>query len=306
MTSVPTSRALADEVLRLRIAQLIINERYKAGAFKIPLHIALGHEAIAVAADAVLGPHDRLICSHRNMHYNLARAKALRPILAEYLLQPDGLAGGELGSMNLANPERQIVYTSSILGNNLPVATGIALALMQRQTHGAAFVVTGDGAMEEGTMYESLLFAASNKLPLVIIVENNGWSMHTSIDERRAPIDIERLAGSMGAGYARLAANNVSAYSESLKEARTRALAGTPVVVEVMLTTLGGWHVEEGETKRFIHPHAGPLAKTSFLEWPVLAEDDTDPVHVLTATHPKAELEEQARTLAASLMNESI
>src|SRR3989344_2074423 len=118
--------SLIREVLRLRLSQLIINEKYKAGAFKIPIHLAMGHEAIAVAVDAVMQQSDRLVCSHRNVHYNLARAKALRPILDEYLLKEDGLAQAELGSMNLANEEKQLIYTSSILGNNLPVATGIA------------------------------------------------------------------------------------------------------------------------------------------------------------------------------------
>ena len=73
--------ALAEEIMRVRIAQLLINERYKAGAFRIPIHLALGHEAIAVAVSAVMTPEDRLVLPHRNLHYNLARGATLKSVL---------------------------------------------------------------------------------------------------------------------------------------------------------------------------------------------------------------------------------
>lgn len=297
---------LAEEVLRLRVSQLTVNDRYKAGAFKIPIHLAIGHEAIAVAVDAAMEAGDQLVCSHRNLHYNLARGKKLRPIIDEFLLKKDGLAGGELGSMNLANPAKNLVYTSSILGNNLPVAAGIALGQRTRGKEAATFVVTGDGAMEEGTFYESLLFAKSNALPLIVIVENNAWSMHTTIEERRAPIDLPRFTGSLGAIYLRLEGNDVYAYREALSSLRGDALASrSPVVVEVALTTLGGWHVEEGATRRFIHPHAGPLSKTERSEWPELEAGSGDPLFVLAQRFPletlKAKVPELEAALAAEL-----
>ena len=83
---------IAKEVLRLRHSQMIVNEKYKSGLFKVPIHLALGHEAIAVAVDSVMEANDKLVCSHRNIHYNLARAKVLKPILDEYLLKKEGLA----------------------------------------------------------------------------------------------------------------------------------------------------------------------------------------------------------------------
>lgn len=106
---------------------MIINEKIKIGNFNIPIHLALGHEAIAVAVDSIMEEDDQLVLSHRNIHYHLARTKLLKPELDEYLLKKDGVAAGQLGSMNLANEEKNIVYTSSILGNNLAVAAGIAL-----------------------------------------------------------------------------------------------------------------------------------------------------------------------------------
>jgi len=297
-------KQLATEILRLRLSQMLINEHYKSGDFKIPVHIALGHETIAVAIDSIMEETDSLICSHRNMHYNLARAKKLRPILLEFLLKDGGLAGSTLGSMNLANEAANIPYTSSILGNNLPVSAGVALSHLVKGDDGVTFVVTGDGAMEEGTFYEVLGIARANDLPLAIIVENNGWSMHTQIDERRSSIDVSGLCAALGVSYEHLSGNDVSKYIEILSKVRKGLKKGEPCVVEVSVSTLGGWYVGEGEDKRFIHPHAGVLPEVSFSSWPILEESVADPVYVLTKQFSEVELKEKAESIATQIQEE--
>ena len=275
---------IAKEILRLRFGQLVVNEKYKAGQFKIPIHLAMGHEAIAVAVDLMMDEKDKLVLSHRNIHYNLARTGTLRPVLDEYLLKKEGLAYAELGSMNLASEEKGVIYASSILGNNLPVATGLALAEKVKRSGGLVIVVTGDGAIEEGAFYESLLFMKSNALGVLVIIENNRWSMHTKIEERRTEIDLPKLAASLGAGYEKLDGNDVYRYVEKLKEVKKKILEDKkPVVLEVNVTTLGGWYVEDKERKekRFIHPHAGPLPEISLIEWPEIERSANDPVFAL-------------------------
>ena len=298
---------IAREILRLRLSQMIVNEKYKAGAFKIPIHLALGHEAIAVAVDAVMGKNDLLVCSHRNMHYNLARTKALKPILDEYLLKKEGLAKAELGSMNLANPEKNLVYSSSILGNNLPVATGLALGQRVKQNNGLVIVESGDGAIEEGAFYESLLFMKSNLLAALVVVENNGWSMHTRIPERRSDIDLLKLTASLGADYKKLNGNDPYEYIEELKTIKEHVLKNkTPTVLEVDIHTLGGWYVEVGSNKegRFIHPHAGPLPKTELAEWPEVEHSPNDPVFMLHKHFPSDELKTMAQEILKTLKEE--
>jgi len=78
-------------MIRLRLSQILVNEEYKQGKFKIPVHLALGHEAIAVAVHHAMGDGDKLILSHRNIAYNLARLGSLRAVLDEYFLKPSGL-----------------------------------------------------------------------------------------------------------------------------------------------------------------------------------------------------------------------
>ena len=288
---------IAENILRLRPAQMLINERYKNKEFKIPIHLAMGHEAIAVAVDAIMGDEDELLLSHRNIHYNLARARALKPILDEYYLKADGLAGGQLGSMNLANKERGIIYTSSILGNNLCVAPGVALGKKAKQEDGIVIVVTGDGAMEEGAFYESLMFMKTFSLRTIIIVENNDWSLATPIHERRCSVHLDRLASSMDIHTFFLEGNDPYQYMQVLSDAKLYAIeASSPVIIEVCLTTLGDRRLktEEFPDGKFINYHAGVAPTVEIQKGPVIREDDSDPVFVLLKYFKKEHLEKMA------------
>lgn len=299
---------LAREVIRVRLSQMIINERNRKGEFRVPIHLALGHEAIAVAVSMAMGASDQLILTHRNVHYNLARSGNLRAKINEYLLSPEGEAQGQLGCMNLFNEKAGVIYTSSILGNNLPVAAGVALANRVKNSGGAVFVITGDGAMEEGAFYESMLLMRACDAAAVVIVENNEWSMATRIEERRKPVDLSALAASLGVSYHLLEGNRTRDYLAALTGFRTGALSSlSPVIVEVRLRTLGDWRIvtpaqPEG---RFVNYHAGIAPNIKLSEWPVIEESAWDPVHVLTADLPAEDLKPIASSLYQDLLQET-
>jgi pyruvate dehydrogenase E1 component alpha subunit len=230
---------LAFKVLQVRYWQHIVNEGLKKNLFKVPVHCAFGHEAIAVAVSAMMCPLDRLVLSHRNIAYNLARSGRLQPVYDEYKHLPSGASGGRLGSMNLANPDCGVIYTSSILGNNMPVACGIALAHLVLKREGIVTVLTGDGAMEEGTFYETLDMSKYQKLPLLLMIENNKFAMSSTIEERRVPIDVASMCKAFGTPYYFLTGNLVFDYVVQLKEIRKIITRNaTPVVVEVDLSNL--------------------------------------------------------------------
>ena len=81
------NKKIAYDILRIRLGQIVINEEYKKGNFKIPIHLAFGHESIAVAISNIMENNDKLILSHRNIAYNLAREGSLKPIIDEYFLK---------------------------------------------------------------------------------------------------------------------------------------------------------------------------------------------------------------------------
>lgn len=275
---------IAREVLRIRLCQMIVNEKYKRGEFEIPIHLAFGHEAIAVAVARCMEDEDKLILTHRNIHYNLAKNESLRRQLDEYFLKESGLSKGFSGSMNLANIEKGLVYTSSILGNNLSVAAGLALANKVKDSKGVVFVVTGDGAIEEGGFYETMLFIKSNALNVLIIVENNEWSLATKINERRCNINLEKLAATFEINYALLKGNEVYEYVNKIREIREYILKDkTSFCIEVCLSTLGGYFVKTNEASigRCVNYHAGPASMVCLDKWPLIEQTDNDPLFVL-------------------------
>lgn len=300
-------KKILEEILRIRLSQMIINEKCKSKEFKIPIHLALGHEAIAVAVNAVMEKEDQLVLTHRNIHYNLARNPTLKPEIDEYLLRKEGLAEGRLGSMNLANKERGIVYTSSILGNNLCVATGLALGKKVKREKGIVIAVTGDGAMEEGSFYESLTFLTTCNLNAIVIVENNNWSLATQIPERRCHIHLDRFASSLDLRFMLLERNDPYEYIKVLNEARLNAIdENLPVIVEVKLNTLGDWRLktEEYPDGKFINYHAGAAPTVGLSEWPLIREDDSDPVFVLLKYFKPDQLKNMCRDLLYILKSE--
>lgn len=282
---------LATEVLRLRYWQHVVNEELKRKAFRIPIHLAIGHEAVAVAVSHAMQPADQLVLSHRNIAYNLARAGSLKPIDDEYRLSRTGLAGGRLGSMNLSNPARGVVYASSILGNNLPVACGLALAQQILGEEGVVMVVTGDGGMEEGQFYESLVFAKSQSLRVLFVVENNNQSMSSTIEERRCPISLTTMCAGLGIPFRRLSGNDVADYVAAFRACRASLLQETtPLGVEVELAAL--------------NQHAGPTPgwpddpKSIDLENGLIVERSVnDPVFVL---------EQRLKTMAFSRLCDEV
>lgn len=300
-------KQIADQLIRVRLAQQIVNERYKNGDFKIPIHLAFGHEAIAVAVDRIMGVNDQLILSHRNIHYNLARIKSLTKILAEYYLKKGGLAQGKLGSMNLANSAKNIIYTSSILGNNLSVATGLALGKKIQKTGGIVIVVTGDGAIEEGSFYETLVLLGSLNLKVLIVVENNRWSLATRIDQRRCPINLKDFCSALNMGYQKIKNNDVFSYIDKIKVIRNRILKDCrPFCLEVELHTLGDWILKNKSypNGKYINYHAGPAPKVVLSSWPLIKQSKQDPVFVLQKNFSLQELKMIARKALNSLEKE--
>ena len=277
----------------LRLGQLLVNEMYKANKLKVPIHLAFGHESIAVAVDQVVQDVDQIVLSHRNIHYNMVRESRVNLEIDEFMLKDTGLAKGKLGSMNLVNPKKNIVYTSNVLGNNLPVSSGISLSNIIQKINGVVFTVTGDGGIEEGSFYESLLFMKSMSLSNIVIVENNNWSLATQIHERRSEIDLQKISSGLGIKYILLKGNNIFNYIDALKKARNYATKKkSPVCIEVILTTLGDWRKKmngypEG---KFINYHAGPAPTLDIDKSLVITESSEDPLHVILSQFPEVEV----------------
>lgn len=275
-----------ENLIFVRFCQLLINDKIKNKEFKIPIHLAFGHEAIATSVAMNFVENDNIILTHRNIHYNLAISNNFRSILNEFRLKNNGLAKGRLGSMNLCSPKDGIVYCSSILGNSLPVAAGVAHSTKQKNT---TFVVTGDGAMEEGSFYETIVFGNSIDLSMIIIVENNNWSMYTPIEQRRKKIDLEKFSKSLGVKYFLLETNDVFDYTKKIKKIKNFSIKNKKVcIVEVFLKTLGDWEIKEPDLrKRLINYHHGGAPKVSLKNSIIIKKNRWDPIYNVSLERSK-------------------
>jgi TPP-dependent pyruvate/acetoin dehydrogenase alpha subunit len=261
----------ARSMLRLRYWQHLLNEMLKQRRFQIPIHMAFGHEAAAVALSGVAQPDDGICVTHRNVAYNLARQQELQPVLDCYELAGDPTKV-HMGSMNLALAGNGILYASSILGNNLAVAAGIAMNRRLTYRPGVVFAITGDGAIEEGVFWEVLLLARSHRLPLVVVVEDNDYSLASTIAERRCAVNLRLICEGLGVGFQQACGGSFPDMEQALGFARASALAGTPVCVTASIKTFC--------------QHAGPTPgwpgdplEIDIVKGMILEESDSDPLY---------------------------
>lgn len=283
----------AARMIQLRLWQHLVNELLKQKAFKVPVHLAFGAEAVVTAVDEVMRDHDLLALTHRNSGYNMARATSLQGVLDEYRSLPSGAGGGDLGSMNLAVPGTGIAYSSSILGNNFSVACGLAFAKVLKEEPGAVWVVTGDGAVEEGGFYEALVFARSHGLKVVFVIDNNDHSMVSSIRERRCDIRFDGICAAVDVPYRAFAGNDVFDYVAGLRDVRRDLDSGSgPAVVEFRTALL--------------NQHAGPTPgwptdplKIALEDGLVVGGPPRDPLAVLRETLGAGEFGRVEAALAA-------
>lgn len=225
------------KVLLLRSYQHAINELVKKKKILLPPHMAFGYEANAVAINNVFDRGDRLILTHRNIAYNLIFNPNLKKYINELNMKFTGVNKGLSGPMNIVNPKKGIVYTSSILGNNFSIGLGFSINNKMLKKKNITYVVTGDGAIEEGSFAETILLAKKFRSRLVFIVENNDFAMGSKIKERRDNIDLELLSKAYGCDYFLLDSRNVIDYSKKLISIKKKIKKNpSPWIVEIKTT----------------------------------------------------------------------
>jgi pyruvate dehydrogenase E1 component alpha subunit len=146
------------------------------------LHVYLGEEAVATGVCAQLGEVDYVASTHRGHGHAIAKGVDVRGMMAELFGRSTGTCKGKGGSMHIADLDKGMLGANGIVGAGIPLATGAALTAKLKRTGGVAVAFFGDGASNQGAFHESLNLAAIWKLPVVYVVENNGWGEFTPTD----------------------------------------------------------------------------------------------------------------------------
>jgi pyruvate dehydrogenase E1 component alpha subunit len=167
----------------------------KVGGF---LHLAIGEEATIVGAVRAMRDQDYLISTYRSHGHALARGADPRRVMAELFGREEGVSHGRGGSMHMFDGERRFMGGYGIVGGNLPLAAGMALASDYKGTDEVTVCVFGDGAANQGTFGETLNLAALWRLPVVFMVTNNQFGMGTAIERHSAVTDLHRRGEGFG------------------------------------------------------------------------------------------------------------
>lgn len=173
------------QILKIRKVEEKLAEIYRYEKIRCPMHLSIGQEAIAVAVSNNLKKNDQIVSNHRNHAHYLARGCSLKKMFAEMYGKKSGSNGGRGGSMNLFSREKNFMISSPIVGNSIPVGVGLALEKKINKKKDIVCIYLGDAATEEGVFYESLNFAKLHSLKCLFIIENNFYSVYTSIKKRR-------------------------------------------------------------------------------------------------------------------------
>ena len=174
------------EMFRIRKTQLRIEALYHLDEMKTPIHLCIGQEAIPVGVCANLNSGDYISSSHRSHGHYLAKGGDLKGLIAELYCRETGCSKGRGGSMHIVDTSVGHMGSSSIVGGGIPIGTGLALAIHMKKQNRVSVVFLGDGAADEGVLYESINFAILKKLPVIYIYENNQFSVCSHISARQA------------------------------------------------------------------------------------------------------------------------
>lgn len=185
--------------LRIRLVESRIAERYSEGNMRCPVHLSIGQEIPSAIFQQVVKPGDSAISTHRAHAHYLAMGGNLPKMVAEIYGKVTGCSKGRGGSMHLIDLEKGFLGSSAIVGNSIPIGVGVGYAKKLKKDESLSFIFLGDGAIEEGSFYESANFAVVHRLPVVFVVENNLYSVYTGLSARQpADRSISKLASSIG------------------------------------------------------------------------------------------------------------
>lgn len=190
------SLELLKEMVRIRMVEEAIADRYNSQKMRCPVHLSIGQEAVAVGVCKAVLHSDFLISNHRAHAHYLAKGGSLNSMIAEIYGKSTGCSSGRGGSMHLVDLSVGILGSTPIVGGSLPVGVGIAFASHLKKTSALTTIFFGEGSTEEGVFSESLNFAALKNLPVLFVCENNFYSVYS-------PLHVRQPAGRNRAAIAR-------------------------------------------------------------------------------------------------------
>lgn len=242
-SSTTTREELLDfftEMTRIRVVEIQSDTAYKSKQIRGFLHLYSGQEAVCSGLDSEMTTEDCVITAYRCHGYMLTRRGGSNPraVLAELLGKKTGCSQGKGGSMHMYSIDRNFYGGNGIVGSQIPAGLGLAFAQKFVNNGAVTVAAMGDGAANQGQVYESINLAALHQLPCIFLVENNRYGMGTSVSRASATPEFY-TRGNYIPGI-QFDGMNVFQARETMKFAKKYALEKGPIMLEANTYRYGG------------------------------------------------------------------
>jgi TPP-dependent pyruvate/acetoin dehydrogenase alpha subunit len=215
------------------------------------VHLYAGEEAIAAGVMAHLRDDDFVASTHRGHGHAIAKGCDVNGMMAEIYGKTTGICHGKGGSMHIADVAKGMLGANGIVGGGPPLVCGVGLKAKVTKTDQVGVSFTGDGGANQGTFLESLNLAASWHLPVVFVVENNGYAESTSSNYHQSGIDVAKRADGFGLPGITVDGFDFFAVHEAAGEAIARARSGGgPTLLECKVMRYYGHFEGDQQTYR--------------------------------------------------------
>jgi TPP-dependent pyruvate/acetoin dehydrogenase alpha subunit len=235
---------------RIRLFEERVGELTRADEVHGLVHLSVGQEAVAVGVCGQLRPEDAVYSGHRAHGHAIAKGAPLGPVMAELMGRDGGLCRGLGGSMHLVDREHGFLGATGVVGGNVPLALGTALAGRLRGGEQVAVVFFGDGAVQGGIFVESVNLATLWALPVILVCENNGFAEFTP---RSAHTNVERVSDVVapyGLERETVDGNDVASVRDTVARFLAEVRRGSgPMLLECLTHRLRGHY--EGDPQRY-------------------------------------------------------
>lgn len=257
------SRPLLESMVRIRLVEEAIADRYQEQEMRCPVHLSIGQEAAAAGVCAALRRDDLAMSGHRSHAHYLAKGGDLKAMLAEIYGRAAGCSGGRGGSMHLVDLAAGFLGAVPIVGSTIPIATGLAFAEKKLGRDRVTVAFLGEAATEEGVFHESVNFASLHDLPIVFVCENNLYSVYSPLAVRQpAHREVVDLATGHGVEAHQGDGNDPLAVSALMREAVAHARSGAGPVFLELKTYRWREHCGPG-----FDNHIGYRTESEYREW---------------------------------------
>ena len=222
-------------MLRIRVFDERASKMVKRGQIPGTVHTSIGQEAQVVGACMALRKGDHITGNHRSHGHPIGMDSPLGPLMAELVGKATGVCKGKGGSLHLADASVGSLGESGVTGSSIPIAVGAGLSAMVLGENRVAMCFFGDGAANQGVLYESMNLASAYKLPMIFLCENNFYALSTPSHTVTGGRIVDRAAGFGMPGVRVEDGQDVMAVYDVVAEAVDRARRGEgPTLVEVM------------------------------------------------------------------------